>query len=238
MTRHPGAGAAEQLSVTGGEPLRNEQLSSLAAVLRLPVGNLLIRQARFRSPLSLISGGLFAVARSGQGRGAAQRTLDGEDCCEIVRERERGPLRFLSLPRGARKGMAPVSGGVLWSGAEIKCEGGRGIAPAVACPSSNIRRPGRALADCINPRYRMRAAPLAACTTRRAASDNDGLCKRQSARTGPSTCREAIKRFGGTRQRRSASDGADGCVPWFIASAHWAAGRRDTIPKPGGLAGC
>jgi organic radical activating enzyme len=34
VTRHPGAGAAQQLSVAGGEPLRNEELSSLAAVLR------------------------------------------------------------------------------------------------------------------------------------------------------------------------------------------------------------
>ncbi len=50
VTRHPGADAAEQLSVTGGEPQRNEELSSLAAVFRLPEGNLLIRQARLHEP--------------------------------------------------------------------------------------------------------------------------------------------------------------------------------------------
>ena len=56
--------------------------------------------------------------------------------------------------------MAPVSGGVLCSGAEIKRNGGRGIAPGVGCSSSSIRRPGRAFADYIMPHYRMRAAEL------------------------------------------------------------------------------
>jgi len=47
VTRHPGADAAEQLSVAGGAPQRNEELSSLAAVLRVPLWNLLIRKGPF-----------------------------------------------------------------------------------------------------------------------------------------------------------------------------------------------
>jgi hypothetical protein len=42
------------------------------------------------SPLSLIPRLVFAAARSGQGREAAQRTLDGEDRCGTSLGRERG----------------------------------------------------------------------------------------------------------------------------------------------------
>jgi hypothetical protein len=64
-------------------------------------------------------------------------------------------------------------------------DGGRGIAPVVACPSPNDSAAGAGLADCIMPRYRMRAAErergvrpagLLRITRR--------LCKRQPARTG------------------------------------------------------
>jgi hypothetical protein len=90
VTRHPGAGAAEELSVAGGEPLRNEQLLSLAAVFGLPRGSLLIRFGRpvCMSHLSLISGCLFRVGRSFErGKGALLFFLP----CRAVRGGARRP---------------------------------------------------------------------------------------------------------------------------------------------------
>jgi len=65
-------------------------------------------------------------------------------------------------------------------------------------------------------RYR-RAAAREAVSDRGevSASDNARLCKRQSARSGLHPAGRQIKRFGGVRLWRSASDGVAGYPPWF-----------------------
>ena len=102
------------------------------------------------NPLSLISGGFFAVARSGQGRGAAQRTLDGEDCREIVRERERGRSCFYLAARfaeehGARFGRRALER----RGNQVRRRARDRARPWLVLHRA-IRRPGRALADDMN----------------------------------------------------------------------------------------
>jgi hypothetical protein len=75
---------------------------------------------------------------------------------------------------------------------------------------------GAGLADCIRPVYRTRAAERLREGVRPAGLLRiNRLMKEAICTPRPSTCREAIKRFGGVPARRSVSDGGRGRVPWF-----------------------
>jgi hypothetical protein len=110
VTRHPGAGAAQQLSVAGGEPQRNEEFSSLAAVFWLPQGTLLIRQARLHKPPFPHIRWSFS-RRPGAVRGAERRSgpLAGRAAARSFERGKGGPsfsfltARFADEP-GARFG--------------------------------------------------------------------------------------------------------------------------------------
>lgn len=174
-----------------------------------------------RSPHSLISGCLFAAARSGQGRAAAKRTLDGEDLTGDLSLRMgfvgissgSGGLRVLSLPRVSRKRTAPVSGGVFWSSAEINATAGAGPRrPLLVLHQAFGGRggPGRLHNSSLSDSCRQ-GAPRA--TAAGLQLRDNGHCVRGNLHAPAFRLPGGHQRFGGVRPWRSASDGAGGCLP-------------------------